>query len=363
MARSPRPNRMPSPPAFRTQWRPSGPRCRRAWSSFRASSRTASSPRMRSTSCLLMIRCGWRSTASPTTVRSPSTSYAVSARASAPVTTVAVRAASGPSTRRAAARTADPPTSQSRRRGSSPGPPGFSLSCAAPPWRPLARAGGDQALVPASAALGDPTLVVEVDPNQSEALAVTQAPLEVVEQRPDEVAAQVDAGGEGVRRCRDVPREVADAIVVDHLAAGVAPVGVCGAVLGDDDLGRRVLVLQPGQAGGQALWHDLPVHLRQLDPGARLDPPVEGRVRIGADRLLAVVVDAQVIQPTRPRIAHLHALEVARGTMLFDAQPWIAAAEERAEEPGVARRAVGICGALGAPGVGRGREVVDVHCH
>ena len=61
--------------------------------------------------------------------------------------------------------------------------------------------------VEARAVLRRPPLRSEIDMHDAEALGVTERPLEVVEQRPREVAAQIDAlldGARGSRQCARV---------------------------------------------------------------------------------------------------------------------------------------------------------------
>src|SRR5207253_2287719 len=60
-------------------------------------------------------------------------------------------------------------------------------------WSGLERVGAGDAGVPAGALFEDASLGEVVDIDQAEALRVAVCPLEVVHQRPDEVAAQIDA--------------------------------------------------------------------------------------------------------------------------------------------------------------------------
>ena len=73
---------------------------------------------------------------------------------------------------------------------------------------------GDNAGVAARARLERTPLGGEVDVHDAEALGVAQGPLEVVEQRPDEVAAQVDPVADGAVRGVQVGVEVADPLRV-----------------------------------------------------------------------------------------------------------------------------------------------------
>src|SRR5919206_2456193 len=75
----------------------------------------------------------------------------------------------------------------------------------------------DQVAVPERAALGDPALVAEVDRDDPEPARVAVLPFEVVEQRPDVVAADVDALADRELDGADVVTQVRDALrVLDH---------------------------------------------------------------------------------------------------------------------------------------------------
>src|SRR5580704_13715322 len=63
---------------------------------------------------------------------------------------------------------------------------------------------GDQLLVPAGAGLRDAGLGAEVHEDQAEPAAVPVGPLQVVEQRPDEVAAYVHPGLDGPQHLGEV---------------------------------------------------------------------------------------------------------------------------------------------------------------
>src|SRR5580765_4213365 len=78
----------------------------------------------------------------------------------------------------------------------------------------------DQIPVPECASLRDPALRREVDEHDAEALGVAVLPLEVVEERPDVVAADVHSQLAGALERLDVPCDVLDApLVLDHVAA------------------------------------------------------------------------------------------------------------------------------------------------
>src|SRR3954468_21393276 len=77
----------------------------------------------------------------------------------------------------------------------------------------------DEVAIPERAALGDPLLGLVVDVHDAEALAVAELPLEVGEQRPDEVAAHVDAGGDGLAERVEVGAHVGGALgILDDVA-------------------------------------------------------------------------------------------------------------------------------------------------
>src|SRR6478609_7869568 len=79
----------------------------------------------------------------------------------------------------------------------------------------------DEVTVPRAAALERAPLRVVVHAHDPEALVVAAAPLEVVHQRPREVAADVHAVGDRAGHGLDVAVEVRDAVgVVDQPVAG-----------------------------------------------------------------------------------------------------------------------------------------------
>src|SRR5262245_16035133 len=100
----------------------------------------------------------------------------------------------------------------------------------------------DQVAVPERAALRDPPLRRVVDVDDPEPLVVAPLPLEVVEQRPDVVAANVHALRlRALDRVDVFPEIVEPALVVDD--AFVEPVLEGGAVLRDQQ--RQVAVVAP----------------------------------------------------------------------------------------------------------------------
>ena len=112
---------------------------------------------------------------------------------------------------------------------------------------------GDPVAIPERAPLRDAPLRLEVDVDDPEALRVPVLPLEVVEQRPDEVAAHVDPGGDRLLDGREVPLDVGDPErVLDHVGA-VEAVVEGGAVLGDQQRQVAVVALQPDEQLRQRL--------------------------------------------------------------------------------------------------------------
>ena len=77
-------------------------------------------------------------------------------------------------------------------------------------WGEAARTGDDVA-VPVRAVRRDPPLRLEVDVDDAEALRVAPRPLEVVQERPDEIATHVDAPARSPRDAARVALEVPDA--------------------------------------------------------------------------------------------------------------------------------------------------------
>ncbi len=105
----------------------------------------------------------------------------------------------------------------------------------------------DQVPVPAVAVLWDPLSGGVVDPHEAEALAVAERPFEVVERAPDEVAGDGDAIGDCGGHRGGVLLQVLDAAIVGDDAVGSRAVAVAGAVLGDEDLGGAVVLMEAAQ--------------------------------------------------------------------------------------------------------------------
>src|SRR5580693_411858 len=72
----------------------------------------------------------------------------------------------------------------------------------------------------------------EIDVNHAEAAAVAFRPLEVVDERPDEIAAQLCAGGERAAGGGEVLAQISDAVVVVYGAVRRQRIVVASAVLG-----------------------------------------------------------------------------------------------------------------------------------
>jgi hypothetical protein len=75
----------------------------------------------------------------------------------------------------------------------------------------------------------------EVDADNAEAPAVALRPFEIVEQRPDEIAAQIDAGGNGALRRSEVVVDIGGALGIVNRAVAGNNVFVTSAILGDVD--------------------------------------------------------------------------------------------------------------------------------
>ena len=97
------------------------------------------------------------------------------------------------------------------------GTPAAAVECASVRARDLR--------VPARAVLRRALEGLEVDVDEPEALGVAERPLEVVQQRPHEVAAQVDAVGDRAVRGAEVRVEVVDADRIVDVAVGPLLVG------------------------------------------------------------------------------------------------------------------------------------------
>src|SRR4051794_11772822 len=139
---------------------------------------------------------------------------------------------------------------------------------------PAIRPPRDQVAVPERAPLRDPALRRVVDEDDPEPLAVAPLPFEVVEQRPDVVAAHVDALLDRALDGADVLLEERDATRILDDVAAVQLVVEGGAVLGDQQRDVAVVALQAHEQLGQRLRQDRPAHRGVL--GVRLHLAVLG---------------------------------------------------------------------------------------
>ena len=99
----------------------------------------------------------------------------------------------------------------------------------------------------------------EVDVDDAEAFGVAEGPFEVVEEGPDEVAADVRALLDGAVDGEDVVAEVVDAErVLSGSVDGGRWIVERGAVFGDVDRRGAVAVAEPGRTVGEALGEDFP---------------------------------------------------------------------------------------------------------
>src|SRR5262245_20138461 len=94
-----------------------------------------------------------------------------------------------------------------------------------------ARLVSDEFREPSIRRLGRALERLEVDVDHAEAAAVAFRPFEVVDERPDEIAAQFYTGGECAARGGEVLAQIGDAIVVVHDAIRRERIVVASAVL------------------------------------------------------------------------------------------------------------------------------------
>src|SRR6266545_7084630 len=160
-----------------------------------------------------------------------------------------------------------------------------SLARSWPPWPPASlclrrqAALPDHLRVPQRAVLGGAPLGGEVDVDQAEPLRVSPGPLEVVHQRPGEVAAQGHA-------CRDrgvagaqVRVDVGGAFAVVDGAVRGELVAEGGAVLGDQQRHGGVALGDAAQPLEQPGLVDLPAHPGDRPPGVDEADVLAGRPR------------------------------------------------------------------------------------
>src|SRR5919201_5106482 len=125
----------------------------------------------------------------------------------------------------------------------------------------------DEVAVPVEAPLRHPLERRIVDVDESKALPVAPCPLEVVHQRPDEVALDRDTRLDSAADRRDVPFEVVTALRIAHAAVVTAHVRKRRAILRDVQRARRVVVADPDEQIVDAVGIDLPVHVGVLRVG------------------------------------------------------------------------------------------------
>src|SRR6266478_722539 len=104
---------------------------------------------------------------------------------------------------------------------------------------------------------------LEIDVNHAEAAAVAFRPFEVVEQRPDEIAAQLCTGGERAAGGGEVLAQISDAIVVVYGAVRRQRIVVASAVLGHVEVRVAVAVAQADQLFAEPARIDRPAHRRE----------------------------------------------------------------------------------------------------
>src|SRR6266699_222845 len=114
-----------------------------------------------------------------------------------------------------------------------------------------ARLVSDEFREPSIGRLGRALERLEIDVDYAEAAAVAFRPLEVIHERPDEIAAQFCAGGERAAGGREVLAQIGDAIVVVYDAVRRERIVVASAVLGHIELGIAVAVAQADQRFGE----------------------------------------------------------------------------------------------------------------
>src|SRR5262249_50787025 len=115
--------------------------------------------------------------------------------------------------------------------------------------RPTVR--GSHLRKPCATGLGDALLGWIVRVHHAEALCVAVRPLEIVHERPDEVALQRDALREGGARRQEVLAQVTEARRVVDLATLVHLIWIGRAVLGDVDPKRLVALMEAPQHSGE----------------------------------------------------------------------------------------------------------------
>ena len=123
---------------------------------------------------------------------------------------------------------------------------------------------GDDLFVPERAVFGGAFLGFKVDVDDTEPLGVALGPLEVVDQRPDVVAVNRDAGLDGAVDLGEVVFDVIEAARVPDLAVGGNGIGEAGTVLGYVDAFGHIVPMHAGEGLEEALGVDVPAHTGSL---------------------------------------------------------------------------------------------------
>src|SRR6476620_2447058 len=162
--------------------------------------------------------------------------------------------------------------------------------------------GRDPVAVPERAAFRDPGLGGEVDEHDPESFLVAVLPLEVVEQRPHVVAADVGSLGAGALERLDVAVDVRQPPVVVDGAVAVHLVVERSAVLCDHERDVPVVTLEPEQQLGQRGRHHRPAHRRVLDVEIDVSQAEHRPVVIRRDDVRPVEVDAEEVERLRDQL-------------------------------------------------------------
>src|SRR6185503_16991189 len=116
----------------------------------------------------------------------------------------------------------------------------------------------DHISIPPPTVLHRPLLRLKIDVHQPEPHLVPERPLEVVEQRPDEIAAHRSAMTERTLHLIDMAAQVAYPALVTHPSVEVDPVWHADPVLGHQKSGRRVFPMQAHEEFVQTFGIDFP---------------------------------------------------------------------------------------------------------
>lgn len=139
-----------------------------------------------------------------------------------------------------------------------------------------------------------------VDGDEPEPWAVALSPLEVVEQRPGEVAGDREAAGEGALDRGQVERVIANPIGIIDLDFALIRVVRCGPALGDHDVSGREVRRNPVESILEPLGMHRPaesgavfrMRLRDFCPEGALD---RCRAHPGSDPVRVVVVEPEEV--------------------------------------------------------------------